>query len=112
MDYLLAMRANLVNYVNLIDIYAPCIVSTTAWNDETNMRRYCGSSNDLFHHHVLSKSDEAFLLLVLINYTGYWLSEMEITKSKVRLCVCVDNAVLVYKLIYFTYSMLLLHTVI
>ena len=88
MDYLLAMRANLVNYVNLIDIYAPCIVSTTAWNDETNMRRYCGSSNDLFHHHVLSKSDEAFLLLVLINYTGYWLSEMEITKSKVRLCVC------------------------
>jgi hypothetical protein len=83
MDYLLAMRANLVNYVNVIDIYAPCIVGTSAWNDETNMRRYCGTSDDLFHHHVLSKSDEAFWLLVLINYSaGHWLSERQITKSK------------------------------
>ena len=89
MDYLLALRANLVNYVNLIDIvYAPCIVSTSAWNDETNMRRYCGASEDLFHHHVLSKNNEAFLLLVFINYTGYWLSEMQIKKSEVRLCAC------------------------
>jgi hypothetical protein len=88
MDYLQAMRANLVNYVNLIDIYAPCIVSMCAWNDVTNMRRYCGESDDLFHHHILSKSDEAFLLLVLINYTGYWLSEMEIKKSAVRSCPC------------------------
>lgn len=88
MDYLLAMRANLVNYVNLIDIYAPCIVSTSAWNDETNMRRYCGASDDLFHHHILSKSDEAFMLLVLINYTGYWLSEMQIKKSEVSSCAC------------------------
>jgi hypothetical protein len=84
MEYLQAMRANLVNYVNLIDIFAPCIVSVNAWNDETNMRRYCGASDDLFNHHVLSKSDEAFLLLVLINYTGYWLSEMQLKKSTVR----------------------------
>jgi hypothetical protein len=88
MDYLQAMRANLVNYVNLIDTFAPCIVSVNAWNDETNMRRYCGASDDLFHHHILSKSDEAFLLLVLINCTGYWLSEMQIKKSTVRLFVC------------------------
>ena len=77
-----------MNYVNLIDIYAPCIVSMSACNDETNMRRYCGASEDLFHHHVLSKSNEAFLLLVLINCTGYWLSEMQIKKSEVRSCAC------------------------
>ena len=76
----------MVNYVNLvIDIYAPCIVlGNSAWNHETNMRRFCGASDDLFHHHVLSKSNEAFLLLGLFNYSDHWLSEMQIKIAKVR----------------------------
>ena len=62
---MLEMRKNMVHYVQLIDLYAPCVVSKRAWNNEANMAAYCGSSNRLFERFVLSISDEAFLLVVL-----------------------------------------------
>lgn len=77
MQYMLDMRDNLVFYVHLIDIYAPCIVGKRQWNDKANMMRYCGDSAQLFNDHVLSISDEAFLLVVLLNYTETWMSEVE-----------------------------------
>ena len=69
MPYMLEMRKNMVHYVQLIDAYAPCVVSSRAWNNEANMAAYCGSNNRLFEQHVLSISDEAFMLVVLVNYS-------------------------------------------
>jgi hypothetical protein len=64
--YVLAMRKNTVRYVQLIDLYAPCVVSKRAWNDGANMAAYC-DSNNRFCERFVSISDEAFLLVVLEN---------------------------------------------
>lgn len=70
--YLLELRENMVHYVHLIDTYAPCVVSSRAWNNESNMRDYCRTDDVVFERHVLSISDEAFLLVVLLNYAPRW----------------------------------------
>ena len=49
------------------------------------MTRYCGDSMELFNEHVFSISDEAFLLIVLFNYTETWTSEIAANLAKVRL---------------------------
>ena len=59
-------------------MYAPCIVSYRTWNDDANMNRYCCTTDlKLFNAHVLSVSDEAFLLLVLINGGARWMAEIK-----------------------------------
>ena len=83
MEYMLDMRDNLVHYVHLIDIYAPCILGHSIWNNKTNMTRYCRDSGGLFNDFVFLQSDEAFLLLVLLNYTETWMSELTHEQSKV-----------------------------
>jgi hypothetical protein len=65
--YMLEMRKNMVHYVQLNDLYAPCVVFKRAWNNEANMAAYCNSNNRSFERFVLSISDEAFLLVVLEN---------------------------------------------
>ena len=84
MAYMLEMRGNLVHYMHLIDIYAPCIVGHSNWNDKADMTRYCRDSAALFNDHVFSISDEAFLLLVLLNYTATWMSELACEQAKVH----------------------------
>ena len=81
--YMLEMRKNMVHYVQLIDAYAPCVVSSRAWNNEANMAAYCGSNDRLFERHVLSISDEAFMLVVLVNYSTRWQAEYEHDIKKV-----------------------------
>jgi hypothetical protein len=83
MTKLMTMRRNLVHYVTLINIYAPRIVSTRVWNDQANMKRNCTGNEKLFQNHVLSISDEAFMLLVLINYTATWMQEIQEEHRKV-----------------------------
>jgi len=80
---LLAMRSNIVNYVHVIDIYAPCVVKSSIWNRDAIMTQYCGDNASNFHNYVLSISDEAFLLLVLINYSATWMAEIEDESCKV-----------------------------
>jgi hypothetical protein len=41
MDYMLPMQDNLVHYLHLIDIYAPCIVGHSKWNNKANMTNSC-----------------------------------------------------------------------
>jgi len=82
-EQLLTMRKNIVNYVHVIDIYAPCIVKSSVWNNDATMKQYCGENADNFHNYVLSISDEAFLLVVLINYTATWMSEIAAEHRKV-----------------------------
>jgi hypothetical protein len=62
------MRANVCHYCAILDMYAPCIVSYQTWNHDANMNHYCCTTDPkLFNAYVLLVSDEAFLLLVLIN---------------------------------------------
>jgi hypothetical protein len=84
MNYMLALRNNLVQYVHLIDIYGPCIVGASHWNNTDNMERYCGNNASLFEERVLSLSDEAFLLVVLINYSAEWMWKIEMETNEVR----------------------------
>jgi hypothetical protein len=60
--YMLQMRQNQVHYISLVDVFAPCIVSHSVWNDDALMVAYCGDSQQNFQEHVLTISDEAFLL--------------------------------------------------
>lgn len=80
---LMRMRQNLVHYVHLVHIYAPCIVSSRLWNDKTNMLRNCTDNEQLFRENVLTISDEAFMLLVLINYSKTWMQEIQDEHHKV-----------------------------
>ena len=84
MKYMLDMRNNLVHYVHFIDIYAPCIVEHMQWNDKAKMLQYCGKGATLFNEYILSISDEAFLLLMLYNFTSTWMSELQCEQAKVR----------------------------
>ena len=67
---LMCVRQNLVHYDHLVHINAPCIVLSQVWNDKTNMVRNCTDNEQLFRENVLTISDKAFMLLVLINYTA------------------------------------------
>ena len=77
------MRADVCHDCAILDMYAPCIVLYRTWNDNANMNRYCCTTNlKLFNAHVLSVSDEAFLLLaflllVLINGGACWMAEIK-----------------------------------
>jgi hypothetical protein len=74
----------MIHYVQLIDAYAPCVVSSHAWNNDANIGAYCGPNANMFEREVLSISDEAFLLVVLINYAARWQSEYANDIKKVR----------------------------
>ncbi len=87
MKYMMDMRNSLVHYVHFIDIYAPCIVGHSHWNDRSNILQYCGKGGALFNEFILSLSDEAFLLLVLYNYKTTWMSELQFEQAKVS-CNC------------------------
>ena len=75
---LMSMRRNLVHYVHLVHIYA-----SRVWNDKTKMMRNCTDNEQLFRENVLTVSDEAFMLLVLINYTATWMQEIQDEHHKV-----------------------------
>jgi hypothetical protein len=89
-ENLLTMRANVCHYCAILDMYAPCIVSYRTWNHDANMNHYCCTTDPkLFNANVLSVSDEAFLLLVLINGGARWMSEIKREHGKV--CICLDR---------------------
>jgi hypothetical protein len=84
-DKLLMMRKNCGFYSEILDMYAPAVVSAKVWNNETNMNAYCGTDDPReFGKHVLTVSDEAFLLIVLINYSAHWYSEIQKKAKEVR----------------------------
>ena len=94
------MQSNIVNYVHVIDIYAPCVVRSSIWNRDARMMQYCGDNAPNFHKYVLSISDEAFLLVVLVHYSATWMAEIEDEYCKVS-CLITDmhnccNTILYY----------------
>jgi hypothetical protein len=84
---MLQMRQNQVHYIALIDMFAPCIVSSSMWNNDALMAEYCGDNEQIFQENVLTISDKAFLLLVLVNYAAHWSAEVHMENNMVsRLC--------------------------
>jgi hypothetical protein len=83
---MLEMCKKMVHYVQLIDLYAPCVVSKRAWSNEANMAAYCGSNNSFFEWFVLLISDKAFLLVVLDNNSACWQADYAYNIKKVSIC--------------------------
>ena len=55
------------------------------WNDDVNMEANCTTTNRrVWNKKILSISDEAFILLCLINYGKRWFAEVLKAKRKVR----------------------------
>ena len=87
LERLLNMRENCAFYCELLDHYAPAVVGMQTWNNDDNMRAFC-TTNDTkaFAKHVLSVSDEAFIILVLVNASPRWMAE--IIRSEKKVCYC------------------------
>jgi hypothetical protein len=84
--YLLQLRKNICHYAQILDTYAPCIVNSTRWNNDVNMAEYCTTSDrKVWNQKILSISDEAFLLLCLLNYGKRWFQECVKEDKKVRI---------------------------
>ena len=77
------MRQNQVHYIALMDVFAPCIVSSSVWNNDALMAKYCGDNQDNLQEYVLTISDEAFMLLVLVNYAARWAAELQMENTMV-----------------------------
>ena len=90
MHKLKQMRENNYHYANIIDDFAPCIVLSKVWNDDVKMNLYCNTSDTkLWAKKILSISDEAFLVLVLLNYTDRWiLAEIQQELHQVSVTFC------------------------
>jgi hypothetical protein len=74
---LLQMRANCAFYCEVLDHYAPAVVGVAKWNNVTNMQLFCTTYDTrAFAKPVLTGSDEAFIILVLINATPPWMAEI------------------------------------
>jgi hypothetical protein len=65
-------------YSEILDMYAPAIVSAKVWNNEEDMNVYCGTDNPKeFGKDVFTISDEVFLLIMLFNYSAHWYSKIQ-----------------------------------
>ena len=63
------MRDNICYYAQIIDTYAPCIVGSSRCSNIVNMEAHCATTDrKVWSKNILSISDEAFILLCLINY--------------------------------------------
>ena len=53
---MLHMRQIQVHYISLIDVFAPCLVSSRLWNNDALMAEYCGYNKQNFQEQVLKIS--------------------------------------------------------
>ena len=80
------MRDNICYYAQIIDTYAPCIVGSSRWNNIVNMENHCATTDrKVWSKKILSISDEAFILLSLINYGKRWFADLVKTEKMVSL---------------------------
>ena len=93
---LLQMRQNCAFYCEILDHYAPAVVGLQTWNNDNTMHSYC-TTNDpkMFAKHVLSVSDEAFIILVLVNSSPRWMAEIIRAENQ----VCHRNVYIIYSLL-------------
>ena len=95
---LLEMRKNICFFAQILDEFAPCIVLAKNWNNDMIQNLYCCTTNQkLWAQHVLSVSDKAFLVLVLLNYSRRWFAEKSREIQKVG---ADDDQLLLLKSLY------------
>ena len=81
---LLQLRDNCAFYCDVLDHYAPAVVGKR-WNDDANMKAFCTTTDTkAFGRHVLLVSDEAFIILVLVNASPRWMAEIICAENMVR----------------------------
>lgn len=66
---MLFMLSVMMNINSIFKIKLTCHCFFASWNDKVKMMHNCTGNEQLFRKHVLSISDEVFMLLVLMNYT-------------------------------------------
>ncbi|MGL6009754.1 MAG: hypothetical protein ACRC1D_09900, partial [Culicoidibacterales bacterium] len=66
-DMLLMMRTNMMFYMHVINYFAQCMITKRVWCDFKNELMRGEGGNDLFNEY-LTVSDEAFIVLSLLNY--------------------------------------------
>jgi hypothetical protein len=83
-EFLTQLRSNMVQYVPFLHRFAPCVISKKKWKRLSGMETLGdGRSYDAFDD-ILSVSDEAFIVLVLLNYSERWLAEGQRQHTQVR----------------------------
>jgi hypothetical protein len=74
------MRANITFYVHFVNHFAPSIVSVRRWNEFKATKHRIAIGEDTLDE-FFSVSDEAFMVLVLLNYYERWTAEFELSKT-------------------------------
>ena len=74
------MRSNITFYVHLVNHFAPGIVSSRRWNKFKATKHRIAIGEDTLDE-FFTVSDEAFMVLVLLNYYDRWTAEFELSKS-------------------------------
>ena len=106
MDNLLRMRRNMVEYVQFIDTFAPCVVGCSVWKDRFRVANACSSGNAEAFQELVSVSDEAFILAVFVNFVDRWSAEILRDRKQVSKCKAV-NVILIKRI--FTFHILFCH---
>ena len=64
-NYIGRMRANLLHYAEFMDLFGPCVVPVSHWNNYQVRQTACHNPHML--DLLLSASDESFILLILVS---------------------------------------------
>lgn len=80
-DQLQTMRVNMTSYVNYVNHFAPCIVSVQTWKDLKATKGRMAMGIDTLDE-FFTVSDEAFMIVVLLNYEERWTAEYEMLKKQ------------------------------
>jgi hypothetical protein len=76
-NYIGRMRANLLHYAEFMDLFGPCVVPVSHWNNYQVRQTACHNPHML--DLLLSASDESFILLILVNYAERWKAEVAVS---------------------------------
>jgi len=79
MEQLLKLRLNISDYVNFIYHFASCVVPKQTWKQF--VRTFPDNPTADMFNKLLSISDEAFIIVVLLSYEERWRVEVQQKQS-------------------------------
>lgn len=94
MDQLQKLRLNLSDYVNFIYLFASCVVPKQTWKQF--IRTFPSNPTADMFNKLLSISDEAFIIVVLLSYEERWRVELQRSQSNNKNLVVSKHILLVY----------------
>ena len=87
LHYLLGLRKNMTHYTQFLDTFAPAVVSVQKWNNSNLVSEACNGDAGAFEK-LLSVSDEAFMLIVMISYVPNWHAGLNMTQVSLKTVLC------------------------